>query len=46
MSVNAGVTAGTSVLSFIGSGTKLTMDKQVYKKMFTGPKPGMMLCPR
>lgn len=45
VSVNAGVSVSSSVLSFIGSGSKLSMDKQVYKKMFTGPKPGMMLCP-
>lgn len=45
VSVNAGVSVSTTVLSFIGSASKLTMDKQVYKKMYTGPKPGMMLCP-
>jgi hypothetical protein len=45
VSVNTGVSAASTALSFFGSATKLTIEKQIYKKHYSGPKPGMMLCP-
>jgi hypothetical protein len=46
VSVNTGISASSTVWSFFGAASKLSVDKQVYKKNYTGPKPGMMLCPK
>jgi len=46
VTVNVGITAKSTVWSFFGSESKLEASKQVYKKNYTGPKAGMMPCPK
>jgi hypothetical protein len=46
VTVNAGITAKSTVWSFFGAAAKLEFSKQVYKKNYTGPKAGMMPCPK
>ena len=46
VTVNVGITAKSTVWSFLGLDSKLEVSKQIYNKNYSGPKPGMMACPK